>query len=159
LLARALNVAGAFSDPGWANRPAWHAAEVPAANGITNAVSLSRLYAGLIGTVEDGPAEPILTKDQVDRARTVRTFGADQVFASVGFTMKQRIGQGFWVSSPFSSFGHTGAGGSYGFADPENSLAVGYVMNKMSTGMTADPRSRPLIRACYKAVGATAKYT
>ena len=165
LLARALNVAGAFSDPGWANRPAWHAAEVPAANGITNAVSLSRLYAGLIGTVEDGPAEPILTKDQVDRARTVRTFGADQVFASVGFTMKQRIGQGFWVSSPFSpfggtgSFGHTGAGGSYGFADPENSLAVGYVMNKMSTGMTVDPRSRPLIRACYKAVGATAKYT
>jgi CubicO group peptidase (beta-lactamase class C family) len=87
LLARALNFAGAFSDPGWANRRAWHAAEVPAANGITNAVSLSRLYAGLIGAVEGGPAEPILTRDQVDRARTVRTFGADQVFASVGFTM------------------------------------------------------------------------
>jgi CubicO group peptidase (beta-lactamase class C family) len=164
LLARALNFAGAFSDPGWANRRAWHAAEVPAANGITNAVSLSRFYAGLIGTVDGGPAEPILTMDQVDRARTVRTFGADQVFASVGFTMKQHIGQGFWVSSPFSpfggagSFGHTGAGGSYGFADPENNLAVGYVMNRMSTGMTVDPRSRPLIRACYEAVGAAPKY-
>jgi CubicO group peptidase (beta-lactamase class C family) len=164
LLARALNFAGAFSEPGWANRRAWHAAEVPAANGITNAVSLSRLYAGLIGTVEGGPAEPILTREQVDRARTVRTFGADQVFASVGFTMKQHIGQGFWVSSPFSpfggagSFGHTGAGGSYGFADPENSLAVGYVMNRMSTGMTVDPRSGPLIGACYEAVGATPKY-
>jgi CubicO group peptidase (beta-lactamase class C family) len=164
LLARALNAAGAFSEPGWANRRAWHAAEVPAANGITNAVSLSRLYAGLIGTVEGGPAEPILTKDQVERARTVHTFGADRVFASVGFTMKQHIGQGFWVSSPFSafgatgSFGHSGAGGSYGFADPENGLAVGYVMNRMSTGMTVDPRSRPLIRACYEAVGATPKY-
>ena len=100
LLARALNAAGAFSEPGWANARAWHAAEVPAANGITNAVSLSRLYAGLIGTVEGGPAEPILTTDQVDRARTVHTFGADLVFASVGFTMKQQIGQGFWVSSP-----------------------------------------------------------
>jgi CubicO group peptidase (beta-lactamase class C family) len=164
LLARALNFAGAFSDPGWANARAWHAAEVPAANGITNAASLSRLYAGLIGTVEGGPAEPILTKDQVDRARTVRTFGADLVFASVGFTMKQHIGQGFWVSSPFSpfggagSFGHTGAGGSYGFADPENGLAVGYVMNRMSTGMAVDPRSRPLLRACYEAVGAAPKY-
>jgi CubicO group peptidase (beta-lactamase class C family) len=164
LLARALNFAGAFSDPGWANGRAWHAAEVPAANGITNAASLSRLYAGLIGTVEGGPPEPILTKDQVDRARTVHTFGADLVFASVGFTMKQHIGQGFWVSSPFSpfggagSFGHTGAGGSYGFADPENGLAVGYVMNRMSTGMTVDPRSRPLVRACYEAVGATPKY-
>jgi CubicO group peptidase (beta-lactamase class C family) len=164
LLARALNAAGAFSEPGWANGRAWHAAEVPAANGITNAVSLSRLYAGLIGTVEGGPAAPILTKDQVERARTVHTFGADLVFASVGFTMKQHIGQGFWVSSPFSafggagSFGHSGAGGSYGFADPENGLAVGYVMNRMSTGMTVDPRSRPLVRACYEAVGATPKY-
>jgi CubicO group peptidase (beta-lactamase class C family) len=42
LLARALNAGGAFSEPGWANRRAWHAAEVPAANGITNATSLSR---------------------------------------------------------------------------------------------------------------------
>jgi CubicO group peptidase (beta-lactamase class C family) len=164
LLSRALNFGGAFSEPGWANQPAWHAAEIPAANGITNAVSLSRLYAGLIGTVEGGPSEPILTKEQVDRARTVRTFGADQVFASVGFSMEQHIGQGFWISSPFApfggagSFGHTGAGGSYGFADPENSLAVGYVMNKMSTGMVVDPRSRPLIGACYEAVGATPKY-
>ena len=164
LLARSLNFAGAFSEPGWANERDWHAAEVPAANGITNAVSLSRLYAGLVGTVEGGPGEPILTKDQVDQARIVRTFGADQVFASVGFTMEQRIGQGFWISSPFSlfggagSFGHTGAGGSYGFADPENGLAVGYVMNRMSTGMTVDPRSGPLIAACYEAVGATPKY-
>jgi CubicO group peptidase (beta-lactamase class C family) len=154
----------AFSEPGWANRRDWHAAEVPAVNGITNAVSLSRLYAALIGTVEGGPTEPILTKDQVDQARIVRTFGADQVFASVGFTMEEHIGQGFWLSSPFSlfggvgSFGHTGAGGSYGFADPENGLAVGYVMNKMSTGMTVDPRSRPLVRASYEAVGAIPKY-
>ena len=164
LLARALNVGGAFSDAGWMNRPDWHAAEVPAANGITNATSLSRLYAGLIGTVEGGPAESILTTEQVDQARRVRTFGADQVFLSLGFPMEQHIGQGFWISSPFApfggeaSFGHTGAGGSYGFADPENNLAVGYVMNKMQSGMLGDPRARRLIRACYAAVGAEPKY-
>jgi CubicO group peptidase (beta-lactamase class C family) len=164
LAARALNAGGAFSDPGWANRREWHAAEVPAANGITNARSLSRLYAGLIGTVEGGPAEPILTAAQVDEARTVRTFGPDQVFLSLGFAMDQHIGQGFWISSPFApfggegSFGHTGAGGSYGFADPENNLAVGYVMNQMATGMAGDPRSRRLIEACYTSVEATPKY-
>ena len=55
LFARALNFGGAFSEPGWANGRDWHAAELPAANGITNAASLSRLYAGLSATVEGGP--------------------------------------------------------------------------------------------------------
>jgi CubicO group peptidase (beta-lactamase class C family) len=164
LVARALNVGGAFKDPGWCNRRAWHAAEVPAANGITNAASLSRLYAGLVGTVEGGPAEPLLTRAQIDEARIVRTFGADQVFLTLGFPMEQQIGQGFWISGPFSpfggegSFGHTGAGGSYGFADPENSLAVGYAMNRMSAGVTGDPRARRLIKAVYAAVGVEPKY-
>jgi CubicO group peptidase (beta-lactamase class C family) len=164
LVARALNAGGAFTDPGWMNRPAWHAAEVPAANGITNATSLSRLYAGLIGTVEGGPAEAILTTDQVNQARQVRTFGADQVFLSLGFAMDQHIGQGFWISSPFAafggegSFGHTGAGGSYGFADPENGLAVGYVTNQMQSGMLGDPRARRLVTACYTALGVEPKY-
>jgi CubicO group peptidase (beta-lactamase class C family) len=164
LLARALNAGGAFGAPGWANDPAWHAAEVPAANGITNAASLSRLYAGLTGTVPGGPAEPILTGAQVDEARTVRTFGADQVFASIGLPMEQHIGQGFWVSSPFApfggagSFGHTGAGGSFGYADPENQLAVGYVMNRMAGEATGDPRARRLTKAVYAAVGVEPKY-
>jgi CubicO group peptidase (beta-lactamase class C family) len=164
LLARALNLGGAFSDPSWANRREWHAAEIPAANGITNAASLSRLYAGLIGTVEGGPAESILTPAQVDEARTVRTFGPDQVFLSLGFPLEQHIGQGFWISNPFAlfggegSFGHSGAGGSYGFADPENNLAVGYVMNLMSNAVTGDARAHRLVKACYESVGATPKY-
>jgi CubicO group peptidase (beta-lactamase class C family) len=165
LLARTLNAAGAFSEPGWMNQPDWHAAEVPAANGITNATSLSRLYAGLIGPVEGGPDRPILTRDQLDEARIVRTFGADQVFASAGFPMEQQIGQGFWLSSPYApfggegSFGHTGAGGSFGYADPENGLAVGYVMNKMSAGVQGDPRARRLTRACYASIGVEPKYS
>ncbi len=55
LLARALNMGGAIRDREWMNRRGWHAAEVPGGTGITNATSLSRLYAGLIGTVEGGP--------------------------------------------------------------------------------------------------------
>jgi CubicO group peptidase (beta-lactamase class C family) len=164
LLARALNMGGAFRDRVWMNRPAWHAAEVPGGNGITNATSLSRLYAGLVGTVEGGPPEPLLTPQQVEAARTVLTFGEDRVFASVGFTLKQKIGLGFWRASAAAtwggagSFGHGGAGGSYGFADPEHGLAVGYVMNKMSEGVVVDPRSSGIVRATYDAIGAEAKY-
>jgi CubicO group peptidase (beta-lactamase class C family) len=164
LLARALNMGGAFRDRAWMNRPAWHAAEVPGGNGITNATSLSRLYAGLVGTVEGGPPSALLTPEQTEAARTVLTFGEDRVFASVGFPLKQKIGLGFWRASPAAtwggagSFGHGGAGGSYGFADPEHRLAIGYVMNKMAEGVVVDPRSSGIVKATYTALGARAKY-
>jgi CubicO group peptidase (beta-lactamase class C family) len=165
LVARALNLGGAIRDRDWMNQRAWHAAEIPGGNGITNATSLSRLYAALIGPVEGGPSEPLLTPAQAERARTPLTSGADQVFASVGFTLEQKIGLGFWRSSPVTlfggegSFGHGGAGGSYGFADPEHGLAVGYVMNKMAMEeFTGDSRSHGLIGALYEAIGAAPKY-
>jgi CubicO group peptidase (beta-lactamase class C family) len=164
LLARSLNLGGAFRDPEWMNRPEWHAAEVPGGNGITDATSLSRLYAALIGPVESGPAEPLLTAAQVERARTVLTFGPDQVFNSVGFALEQEIGLGFWRAGPVTpfggegAFGHGGAGGSYGFADPEHALAVGYVMNQMSAGVLGDPRARRIVQAVYASVGSEAKY-
>jgi CubicO group peptidase (beta-lactamase class C family) len=164
LLARALNLGGAFRDRDWMNQPEWHAAEVPGGNAITNATSLSRMYAALIGTVEGGPAEPLLTPAQVEKARTVLTFGPDQVFNSVGFALEQKIGLGFWRAGPVTpfggpgSFGHGGAGGSYGFADPEHGLAVGYVMNQMSMGMLGDPRSRRIVQAVYQSVGAKAEH-
>ena len=160
LVARSLNLGGAIRDRDWMNQRAWHAAEMPAGNGITNAASLSRMYAAVIGPVEGGPPEPLLTPAQVERARTPLTSGADQVFASVGFTLEQKIGLGFWRSSPVTlfggegSFGHGGAGGSYGFADPEHGLAVGYVMNKMDMAFTGDSRSHGLVGALYEAIGA-----
>jgi CubicO group peptidase (beta-lactamase class C family) len=164
LLARALNLGGAFRERDWMNRAEWHAAEVPGGNGITNATSLSRLYAGVIGPVEGFSSEPLLTREQVEKARTVLTSGRDQVFASVGFPLRQKIGLGFWRSSPVTpfggpgAFGHGGAGGSYGFADPEHGLAVGYVMNKMSADALGDPRARPIVKAVYASIGAEAEH-
>jgi CubicO group peptidase (beta-lactamase class C family) len=165
LVARSLNLGGAIRDRDWMNQRAWHAAEIPAGNGITNATSLSRMYAAVIGAVDGGPPEPLLTPAQVELARTPLTSGTDQVFASVGFKLEQKIGLGFWRSSPVTlfggdgSFGHGGAGGSYGFADPEHGLAVGYVMNKMAMEeFTGDSRSHGLISALYEAIGAAPKY-
>ena len=58
LLGKALGAPnGVLSDAeGGFNNPAVRAAEIPAANGVTNARSLARMYAGLTGTVEGGPS-------------------------------------------------------------------------------------------------------
>ncbi|MBV8771892.1 MAG: serine hydrolase, partial [Deltaproteobacteria bacterium] len=47
------------------------------------------------------------------------------------------------------SFGHPGAGGSLGFADPEARIGFGYIMNKMGSGILVDPRARTLFEAVY----------
>lgn len=39
------------------------------------------------------------------------------------------------------SFGHPGAGGSLGYANPELGIAYGYVMNQMGGGIAGDPRT------------------
>jgi CubicO group peptidase (beta-lactamase class C family) len=163
LMVRALNLNGAFQGDlaSTANQRDFHAAEIPAANGITNARSLSRMYAGLIGGVDGGPSDGLLTGEQIDVARVLQTSGSDQVLSFPGFDIESTIALGFWSTSPFApmggaaSFGHYGAGGSVGFADAEHGIAAGYVMSKMGMGISVDPRSSALIRASYEAAGAT----
>jgi CubicO group peptidase (beta-lactamase class C family) len=48
------------------------------------------------------------------------------------------------------SFGHYGAGGSVGFADPDLGVGFGYVMNQMASGLADDPRTRGLMDAVRK---------
>ena len=136
------------------NRPEVRAAEIPAANGVTNARSLARFYAGLTGTVEGGPAEPLLDAEQVAAASECQTSGPDQILM-----METTIGLGFWTASPFAPYGgpraigHGGAGGSLGFTDPEHGIGFGYVMNRMMQNLTGDPRTRTLVQAVYDAIG------
>jgi CubicO group peptidase (beta-lactamase class C family) len=47
------------------------------------------------------------------------------------------------------SFGHPGAGGSVGFADPDAEIGFGFVMNKMGPHILLDPRATKLIDAVY----------
>ena len=50
------------------------------------------------------------------------------------------------------SFGHFGAGGSAGWADPEVEMSFGYAMNRMALGLAGDQRSYTLVNACYDAL-------
>jgi CubicO group peptidase (beta-lactamase class C family) len=51
------------------------------------------------------------------------------------------------------AFGHVGAGGSIGFADPECGLAFSYTMNQMGNGLLVNERGQSLIDAAYTALG------
>ena len=160
VLGKALSApGGAFAAVGVFNDPRVRAAEIPAANGVTNARSLARFYAGLSGTVDGGPADPLLSEAQIAAASVTQTSGADQVIM-----MDTTIGLGFWTASPFAPYGgakaigHGGAGGSLGFTDPENRIGFGYVMNRMMQGLSGDPRTRTLITALYAAIGVTPAY-
>ncbi|MBI2704391.1 MAG: beta-lactamase family protein [Actinobacteria bacterium] len=142
---------GALTDQDIWNSRAMHAAEVPAANGITDARSLARMYAATIGEV-DGVR--VLSAEQLKAATTQQTSGPN--FVLLG--MDIQFGLGFMVYSSLlplggkRSFGHFGAGGSVGWADPDADLAVGYVMNRMDIGLAGDLRSFNLINACYDAI-------
>ena len=52
-------------------------------------------------------------------------------------------------------FGHVGAGGSIGFADPAEGLAFGYSMNRMGNGIMLNERGQALVDATYRALGYT----
>ena len=155
VMGRALSCSGALTSPDGDdafNRPDMWSAEIPAANGITNARSLSRLYASLIGDGVDGIRT--LSDDTIAKATVVQDTFPDTVLLGMG----TRFGLGFMLSSDFApfggpkGFGHPGAGGSVGFADPESGVAFGYVMNKMQTNLAGDPRTLALIEETYKAL-------
>lgn len=122
-----------------------HAAEIPAANGICTARGLARFYAGLFGEV-DGVR--ILDDATIAMFTAEQTHGKDEILKKI-----TRFGLGFMLDGPDvpyfgeGSFGHDGAGGSLGFADPGSGIAFGYVMNRMNQGINADPRPHAIITA------------
>jgi CubicO group peptidase (beta-lactamase class C family) len=136
-------------DERW-NRREFHAAEMPSSNGIGTARSLARFYGALAGEV-DGIR--LLRPETITLARTPQVDGPDAVIM-----IPTRFGVGFMLppalslAAPETAFGHPGAGGSLGFADPEAELGFGYVMNQMQLGTTGDPRSRALVEATYAAL-------
>lgn len=133
------------------NSPALHAAELGAANAIGTARSVAKLYAATLGEV-DGVR--ILEPEAIAAATAEQSAGTDFVMGT-----PSRFGTGFQL--PFEgslmgprSYGHAGAGGSLGFADPDTGVAFGYVMNRMQNFLGPDPRSRGLIEAVRRVVAA-----
>ena len=144
---RALFLNGVLAGDDVFNRRDVHAAELPAANGISNAASLAKIYAATLGPV-DGVQ---LLHDEVRNvARTCVTPPGEPDLCLI---MPTTFGMGFMTHSPFSmfagpgSYGHPGAGGSVAFAQPERDLAFAYVMNRTAQNLAGDLRAQRLINA------------
>ncbi|MCU1399281.1 MAG: hypothetical protein JWN62_2390 [Acidimicrobiales bacterium] len=147
----ALTLNGAFGTMGEFgtsfNSRAVHAAEIPAANGISDARSLAKLYAATLAPID---GVQLFSAETRERARTTVTPVGESDNCLI---VPTAFGMGFMTSTPFSAFagpecfGHPGAGGSVAFADPSRDMAFGYVMNRMAGGLAGDPRAQLLIDA------------
>jgi CubicO group peptidase (beta-lactamase class C family) len=132
------------------NSRGWRAAEIPAANGHTTARALARLYGALArGGEIDGVR--VMAPAEIAKCYQQESYGTDEVLMittrfSTGFMLTQPNDQ--WGPNPHT-FGHPGAGGSLGFADPDAKIGFGYTMNKMGSGILVDPRARALFEAVY----------
>ena len=145
---------------GWGpNDPAAHKAQIGGAGGISNARGQVAMYTPLAVNQDD-----LISREHVARMSMVSTASARDAtllvptrFAS-GF-MKSMDNRAYPHGDQMSAiigekaFGHVGAGGSIGFADPECGMAFSYTMNKMGNGLLVNERGQSLIDAAYKAIG------
>jgi CubicO group peptidase (beta-lactamase class C family) len=127
------------------NTSAWQDAELPSANLHADARSIARVYAALLDE-----RRPLLGSEMLAQATAEASAGDDLVLGR-----PSRFGLGFQLTLPqrplgpnAHSFGHFGAGGSLGFADPDAHVAFGYVMNRGGP-QWRDPRNSALIDAVY----------
>ncbi|MGH1374467.1 MAG: serine hydrolase domain-containing protein [Cellvibrionaceae bacterium] len=150
-----------------ANAVAAHRAEIGGAGGVSNARSLSKMFqplanAGVISS-EKGSAS-LLSSTAIDRMSQVSmATGLDDTLLrptrfALGFMKsmdnrdyKPGNTEGFIIGD--RAFGHVGAGGSAGFADPDAKLAFGYTMNQMGDGILLTDRGQSLVDATYQSLG------
>ena len=126
------------------NKPAWRRMQQPAANGHGNARSLAGFYSGLL----DGQ---LLESELLAELTREHAVGEDKTLLT-----RTRFGLGCMLDQPEvanatygmgpRAFGHPGAGGSIGFADPERDVAFGFVTNNLGPFVLMDPRAQKLAR-------------
>jgi len=137
------------SGNGTVNTRVWRAAEIPSTNGHGNARGIARVYAALA-------CEGALDGVELVRPETLREATAEvSVGRDLVLDRPTRFGLGFQLTSPERplgpnprAFGHFGAGGSLGFADPDAGLAFGYCLN-LPGPRWQNPRTLALIEATY----------
>jgi CubicO group peptidase (beta-lactamase class C family) len=141
--------AGLSADP---NDRAYLEVEVPAGNGVGTARAIARAYSAfaeggtLLGITPETfgriTAPPVVAGDRDE------VLGVPSFF-SLGFL---RPGPTVSFGSSPRAFGSPGAGGSFGFADPDARLGYAYVMNRLDFYLEDDPREKALRDAVYRAI-------
>jgi CubicO group peptidase (beta-lactamase class C family) len=128
-------------------------------NGIATARALAGLYAALAASAPS-PAIDGLDREAIRRMSAVESEGDDRILL-----LPTRFASGFMKSADNrprdsvrmgpneAAFGHVGAGGSLGMADPQAGVAIGYVMNQLGHGVMLNERGQGLVDAVYECLG------
>ena len=141
------------------NTPAGWQLGLPSMGGIGSARALGKFYAVLAnggqwqGKEYFSPqvVDALTNKlsDGVDGTLLIHTaFSAGMMKDPVDPASGGKLRKIFGPST--LAFGHPGAGGSHGFADPENRIAFAYVANQMQLGVLPNEKSLGMIRALYQ---------
>ena len=153
----------AFSTPSGAmspsamNSPDLRSASLPALGAIGSADSLAKFY-GMLSLGGSWDGRQYFSGRAINWMTTRLAQGFDKTLRtetafSAGFMMDPLNDSGQKKRHLFgpciSAFGHPGAGGSLGFADPENRLGFAYVMNQMESGVLPKSRALALVHALY----------
>jgi CubicO group peptidase (beta-lactamase class C family) len=134
------------------NDRAWLEVEVPAGNGVGTARGIARAYSAFAEGGTDLGITPatlasLMAPHDVKPERD-EVMGTPS-WLSLGF-LKPGPQLAFGTSQ--SAFGTPGAGGSFGFADPDSRLGFAYVMNNMDYYMFDDPREKALRDAVHSSI-------
>ncbi len=129
--------------------------ELPASNGIGTARAIAKLY-GIFATGGKELGIKPETMEAITKPANDPELGRfDEVLQtetrfSLGF-LKPFPGLEFGTNE--KAFGTTGAGGSFGFADPDTQVGFSYIMNKAGFHLLRDlDREKPLSDAVFECV-------
>jgi CubicO group peptidase (beta-lactamase class C family) len=133
------------------NTQTWRQAQIPAANAHANAHAIAAIYSALING-------KLLWAESLALCSGEQTFSDDRVLGlplrfSNGFMLSQTDRADCRYGRGAHGFGHPGAGGCLGFADPDYELSFGYVTSRMGQSLLIDERAVNIINAAYKLLG------
>jgi CubicO group peptidase (beta-lactamase class C family) len=148
------------------NLRAAHAAEIGAAGGITNARGLAGMYAPL---ANGGSLNGVKLVNRESLARMGAVSSASSLDVTLLVPTRFALGYVKAVDNrrvpgctkddnlilSEEAFGHSGSGGSIGFADPAVNMSFGYTMNRMGQGVGLNERGQSLVDAVYLSLGYT----
>lgn len=131
------------------NSHEWRQAQIPAAGAHADARALASIYGELVTAQQSLLDEAILPLCwQEQTFADDRTLGLPLRF-SHGFMLSQHDRADCRYGRGARAFGHPGAGGCIGFADPDVELGFGYVTHRMGNRILIDERAVRLIDAAY----------
>lgn len=131
---------------------AWQSG-LPALGGIGSAKALAKFYQAAMGRIASPLPEAVQTalqriqsaaEDRTLLRPTAFTCGAQKDPVDANGNKIRHI-----YGPCLAAFGHPGAGGSHGFADPDSGISFGYVMNQLNLSVMPGDKCLKMVEALY----------